>query len=106
MSAGERRLIGGPAVKKLLINSSCLSVRPSQTPWLIYLPIYLLPPPTNPNTGPQKPSERFSAERRRAQGREGWRERGRKKERKGGEPEEGEETGNLCSVGINKALSN
>lgn len=72
---------------------------PAQTPCLIYLRIYpLLPVPTQ-DLGAHS---RFNLE-------QGEKE-GRKREKGGGEggerEREGERKGNLCSVGINKALSN
>lgn len=65
---------------------------PAQTPCLIYLCIYPLPPIPTQNL---RTHQRFNMER------------GEKERKKGGEGErKRERKGNLCSVGINKALSN
>lgn len=69
---------------------------PAQTPCLIYLCIYLPPPPPPIPTQDLRTHQRFTVEKKRGKERKRGGEGERKRERKG----------NLCSVGINKALSN
>lgn len=95
MLAGERWLIGGPAVKKKKCSLTLVSVAPLLKHLSSFSSMFIHTHPTTPNLEQDlRTQQRFHG---------GTKDGGGEEKSRGGERKR---KGNLCSVGINKALSN